>query len=71
MIWAILGLLLATVGLDLVYGTNRFTFGDPNMMGGLNFIAVLIGLFAIPEIIALLRQDRAISQEPQEWGGFS
>lgn len=50
---AILGLLLATIGLDLVYGTNRFTFGDPNMMGGLNFIAVLIGLFAIPEIIAM------------------
>ncbi len=50
---AILGLLLATIGLDLVYGTNRFTFGNPNMMGGLNFIAVLIGLFAIPEIIAM------------------
>ncbi len=50
---ALLGLLLATVGLDLVYGTNRFTFGDPNMMGGLNFIAVLIGLFAIPEVIAM------------------
>lgn len=47
------GLLLATVGLDLVYGTNRFTFGDPNLMGGLNFIAVLIGLFAIPEVIAM------------------
>ena len=50
---AVLGLLLATIGLDLIYGTNRFTFGDPNMMGGLNFIAVLIGLFAIPEIIAM------------------
>ena len=51
---ALLGLLLATVGLDLIYGTNRFTFGDPNMMGGLNFIAVLIGLFAIPEALALV-----------------
>jgi putative tricarboxylic transport membrane protein len=50
---AMLGLLLATVGLDLVYGTNRFTFGDPNLMGGLNFIAVLIGLFAIPEVLAM------------------
>ena len=50
---ALLGLLLATVGLDLVYGTNRFTLGSPNLMGGLNFIAVLIGLFAIPEIIAM------------------
>ncbi|SEL44729.1 putative tricarboxylic transport membrane protein [Roseovarius azorensis] len=48
---ALLGLLLATIGLDLIYGTNRFTFGDPSLMGGLNFIAVLIGLFAIPEII--------------------
>lgn len=46
------GLLLATVGLDLVYGTDRFIFGSPNLMGGLNFIAVLIGLFAIPEIIS-------------------
>jgi len=50
---AIAGLILATVGLDLVYGTNRFTFGDSNLMGGLNFIAVLIGLFAIPEVIAM------------------
>jgi len=50
---AMAGLILATVGLDLVYGTNRFTFGDSNLMGGLNFIAVLIGLFAIPEVIAM------------------
>ena len=50
---AMLGLLLATVGLDLVYGTNRFTFGDPTLMGGLNFIAVLIGLFALPEILQM------------------
>jgi len=51
---AALGLLLATVGLDLVYGTARFHFGDPNLMGGLNFIAVLIGLFAIPEILSMV-----------------
>src|SRR6056300_1081277 len=29
---AILGLLFATIGLDLVYGTDRFTFGNPNLM---------------------------------------
>lgn len=51
---AMLGLLLATIGLDLVYGTNRFTLGNPSMMGGLNFIAVLIGLFAIPEVLAMV-----------------
>ena len=53
-----LGLLLATVGLDLVYGTDRFIFGEPNLMGGLNFIAVLIGLFALPEIMAFVWQPR-------------
>jgi putative tricarboxylic transport membrane protein len=51
---ALLGLLFATIGLDLVYGTNRFTMNDPNLMGGLNFIAVLIGLFAIPEILNMV-----------------
>jgi putative tricarboxylic transport membrane protein len=46
-----IGLLFATIGLDLVYGTNRMNFGSPDLMAGLNFIPVLIGLFALPEII--------------------
>ncbi|MGI9384628.1 MAG: tripartite tricarboxylate transporter permease [Methyloligellaceae bacterium] len=49
---ACLGLILSVVGLDLVYGTNRFIFGQVELMSGLNFIPVLIGLFALPEIIA-------------------
>ena len=49
---ACLGLLLATIGLDIIYGTNRFVFGQVDLMAGLNFIPVLIGLFALPEIIA-------------------
>jgi putative tricarboxylic transport membrane protein len=51
LISACFGLLLATVGLDLIYGTERMIFGEPELMGGLKFIPVLIGLFAIPEII--------------------
>ncbi len=66
---AVLGLLLATIGLDLIYGTNRFTFGNPNMMGGLNFIAVLIGLFAIPEIIAMVWNPRAHDGKTRALGG--
>lgn len=53
---AIFGLLLATIGLDLVYGTDRFIFGSTNLMGGLNFIAVLIGLFALPEIFSYVHR---------------
>ena len=48
---ACLGLMFAVIGLDMVYGTNRFLFGNWNLMGGLSFIPVLIGLFALPEII--------------------
>lgn len=60
-----LGLLLATIGLDLVYGTNRFVFGDVNLMSGLNFIPVLIGLFALPEIIAFYgRREVAREHNP-------
>lgn len=45
------GLLAATIGLDLVYGSSRLAFGSADLMGGLNFIPLLIGLFALPEII--------------------
>ena len=48
---ACFGLITATVGLDLVYGTGRFVFGNVELMAGLSFIPVLIGLFALPEII--------------------
>ncbi len=48
---ACLGLLLAIVGLDLIYGTERFVFGQVELMSGLNIIPVLIGLFAIPEVL--------------------
>ncbi len=65
---AMFGLLLATVGLDLIYGTNRFTFGNPNMMGGLNFIAVLIGLFAIPEILCMVWNPQAHKGKTRQIG---
>jgi len=68
LISAAMGLLIATVGLDLVYGTDRFTFGEPNLMGGLNFIGVLIGLFAIPEIIEYARKPRNEEEKVRELG---
>ncbi len=47
----LLGLLVSTVGLDLVYGTQRFTFDNFNLMSGVSYIPLLIGLFALPEVI--------------------
>ncbi len=47
----VLGLFLATIGQDLIYGSPRMSFGEPELMAGLNFIPVLFGLFALPEIL--------------------
>lgn len=44
-----LGLLLAMVGLDPMGGFQRFTFGFPELSGGLSFVPMLIGLFALSE----------------------
>ncbi|MGE5592604.1 MAG: tripartite tricarboxylate transporter permease [Betaproteobacteria bacterium] len=46
------GLLLATVGLDVVTGIPRFTFGAVELTSGFDFVAVLIGLFAISQVLA-------------------
>ncbi|MDZ5696576.1 tripartite tricarboxylate transporter permease [Chelativorans sp. M5D2P16] len=47
----LLGLAIAQVGLDPVSGQMRFTFGFSALSAGLSFIPVLIGFFAIPELL--------------------
>lgn len=47
----ILGLALATVGLDPASGTPRFTFGNVDLLAGVEFVPAMIGLFAIGEIL--------------------
>ncbi len=46
-----LGLLVACVGLGNPAGHPRFTFGNSEMMGGIGFIPMMIGMFAVSEII--------------------
>lgn len=65
LISAFAGILLSTVGLDLVYGTERFMFGSYTLSGGLPFVPMLIGLFAIPEILAFYaRRSGQASETP-------
>jgi putative tricarboxylic transport membrane protein len=51
-----LGLLIATVGVDLTTGVERFTFGIAELYEGIHFIPVLIGLFAITELLTQAQQ---------------
>ena len=53
---ALFGFALATVGVDLGTGEQRYTFGSPELITGINFIPVAIGLFGIGELLYTLHQ---------------
>ena len=53
----VLGLLLGTVGQDLVSGQPRFTFGLRELYQGLDFVALAVGLFGVAEILRNLEGD--------------
>ena len=51
MLMAIAGLLLGTVGIDLLLGAPRYTFGNVNLLDGVDFLPVAVGLFAVGELL--------------------
>lgn len=57
------GLLLATVGLDPLLGTPRFTFGTDQLADGIDFVIVAMGLFGVGEILYNL-EHRSRPQAP-------
>jgi TctA family transporter len=65
-----LGLLFATVGLDPMTGTQRYTFEQLFLWDGIGLVPITIGFFAIPEIIELAVQRSAIARAGvQKLGG--
>lgn len=48
---ASIGMVLAMVGTDPMLGIPRFTFGSTSLMDGLTYVPLLVGLFALAEII--------------------
>ena len=57
----LLGLLVACVGLDNPAGFPRFTFGNAELAGGLTLIPIMIGMFAVSEIL------RGVARIDQPW----
>ncbi|MEW6409583.1 MAG: tripartite tricarboxylate transporter permease [Nitrospirota bacterium] len=64
----LIGMFLATVGVDPHYGTFRFSFGTELLETGIDFIIVMIGLFAIGEILDMLETEscKDITKETTE-----
>jgi len=66
-----LGLMVGTIGEADAGGSLRMaTYDFPYLIDGLKLVIVGLGIFAIPEIISLLRQDRSISEEATLGGGW-
>jgi putative tricarboxylic transport membrane protein len=51
LIAGIVGLMIATIGTDPVSGVSRFTFGEPDLLAGIRPILVMVGLFAVAEML--------------------
>ena len=62
-----LGLLLAMVGVDSGTGVERFTLGSLELLGGIDFTVLAIGLFAIGEILLLI--ETRLRSEAAKLGG--
>jgi putative tricarboxylic transport membrane protein len=56
LIGAGLGLMVATVGTDPVSGVPRFTFGQADLLGGIRPILVMVGLFAVSEMLVQISE---------------
>jgi len=56
MISMLIGLSLSLVGMDPLTGNLRFTFGVPNLVEGLDFVVISMGLFGISEVMLGMEQ---------------
>jgi putative tricarboxylic transport membrane protein len=57
---ALLGLMVAMVGVDPILGTQRLTFGQHGLIEGIDFLPVAIGIFGIAEVLASLERSHEI-----------
>ena len=61
----VLGMLLGCIGTDVNSGTMRYTFGQTELLDGVNLVALAMGLFGVAEIIGNVRdpERQAVTQK--------
>lgn len=57
-----IGMVIGTVGVDPLYGIPRLTFGSVNAQSGINFVVVMIGLFALGEVVEMLAKSESATK---------
>jgi putative tricarboxylic transport membrane protein len=58
---ALIGMLLSWVGLDLINGNTRFTFGMIELNDGIGVIPLVMGIFGITEVFVELEKDESVN----------
>jgi len=66
-----IGLLISSIGISHANEVARFTFGIPELRGGVSLVAALIGVFAVPQVLSMIAEMRkkdSISEYKREPG---
>ena len=69
LISGLLGLLLACIGMDPMLGIARFTWGNSTLLSGIEMIPVMIGLFAVTEVLKQTAKPKKIDVEKDSTSG--
>jgi len=65
LIMTVFGLMIATVGTDLMSGTTRFTFGSVDLIDGVSFLLLAMATFALAEVVMSVMRGQHKEKEPE------
>lgn len=68
LISGLIGLWLATIGMDPMMGLARFTWGNSTLLGGVEMIPVMIGMFAVTEVLKQTLKPRKVDNAEKGTG---
>ncbi|PYZ92698.1 transporter [Salipaludibacillus keqinensis] len=63
LIAAVFGVMVSLMGMDLQTGTARYTFGNINLLDGIDFLIVALGVFALGEVFVLLKKRSGAAKQ--------
>ncbi|KDE39948.1 Tricarboxylate transport membrane protein TctA [Nitrincola lacisaponensis] len=70
LIAAIVGMMISIIGIDLQTGTERYTFGSIELIEGIDFLVVALGVFALAEVFFMLLRNSNKPQKRNEIGSL-
>lgn len=70
LIAAVIGIMISIMGMDLQTGTERYTFGAIELLDGIDFLVVALGIFALAEVFYMLLKGKDGKQQRNHIGSL-